>query len=132
MESYVIDCHAEHRCIRQLGLSSNVTKRDDSELKILKKGRELLIVFESDISSNSTRSPCSGRSTKLCIQAFVKSSDNVLLRLQYMSHCIRRHAKLLSETCLYYKTCHTILSKTRLEYRTHQLSIDVTMTSFLL
>ena len=38
----------------------------------------------------------------------------------------------LSETCLYYKTCHTILSKTRLEYRTHQLSIDVTMTSFLL
>ena len=37
----------------------------------------------------------------------------------------------LSETCLYYKTCHTILSKTRLEYRTHQLSIDVTMTSFL-
>ena len=38
----------------------------------------------------------------------------------------------LSETCLYYNTCHTILSKTRLEYRTHQLSIDVTMTSFLL
>ena len=46
------------------------------------------------------------------------------------SHCIRRHAKLLSETCLYYKTYHTILSKTRLEYRTQQLSIDVTMTSF--
>ena len=52
----------------------------------------------------------------------------VLLRLQYKSHCIRRHTKFLSEICLYYKTCHTILSK--LEQRTPQLSIDV--TSFLL
>ena len=38
----------------------------------------------------------------------------------------------LLETCLYYKTCHTIVPKTRLEYRTHQFSIDVTMTSLLL
>ena len=34
-----------------------------------------------------------------------------------MSHCIRRHTKFLSGTCLYYKTCHTNLSKTRLEYK---------------
>ena len=38
----------------------------------------------------------------------------LLLRLQYKSHCIRRHAELLWEICLYYKTCNTILWKTRL------------------
>ena len=54
----------------------------------------------------------------------------LLLRLQYKSH--RRDTKLVSETCLNYKTCHAILSKTRLEYRTHQVCINVTMTSFLL
>ena len=42
------------------------------------------------------------------------------------------HAELLSETCLHYKTCHTILSKTRMGNRSHQLLIDVTMTSLLL
>ena len=55
----------------------------------------------------------------------------ILLCLQYESNCIMRLAKLLSES-LYYKTCHTNSSKTRLEYRTYQLSIEVTMTSFLL
>ena len=52
--------------------------------------------------------------------------------LQYKSHCIRRHAKLFSKACLDYKTCHTNYSKARLEYRTQQPSVDITMTSSLL
>ena len=56
----------------------------------------------------------------------------VLFPLQYKSCCIRRHARLFSKTCLDYKTCHTIYSKTRLKYRTQQPSVDVTMTSSLL
>ena len=56
----------------------------------------------------------------------------LLFPLQYKSCCIRRHAGLFSKTCLDYKTCHTIYSKTRLKYRTQQPSVDVTMTSSLL
>ena len=56
----------------------------------------------------------------------------ILFPLQYKSYCIRRHAGLFSKTCLDYKTCHTIYSKTRLKYRTQQPSVDVTMTSSLL
>ena len=56
----------------------------------------------------------------------------VLFSLQYKSCCIRRHAGLFPKTCLDYKTCHTIYSKTRLKYRTQQPSVDVTMTSSLL
>ena len=56
----------------------------------------------------------------------------ILFPLQYKSCCIRRRAGLFSKTCLDYKTCHTNYSKTRLKYRTQQLSVDVTMTSSLL
>ena len=55
----------------------------------------------------------------------------LLFPLQYKS-CIRRHAELFSKTCLDYKTCLTIYSKTRLKYRTQQPSVDLTMTSSLL
>ena len=53
-----------------------------------------------------------------CDVSVLGKVTTILLRLQYKSHCIRRHIKLLSETSLYYKTCHTILSNTRFEYRT--------------
>ena len=58
--------------------------------------------------------------------------EGLLFPLQYKSCCIRRHAGLFSKTCLDFKTCHTIYSKTRLKYRTQQPSVDVTMTSSLI
>ena len=54
---------------------------------------------------------------------------DILFPLQYKSCCIRRHARLFSNSFLDYKTCNTNYSKTRLEYRTQQPSLDVTMTS---
>ena len=57
-----------------------------------------------------------------------QNNFQILFTLQYKSCCIRIHAKLFSKTCLDYKTCHTNYSKTRLEYRTQQPSVDITMT----
>ncbi len=72
------------------------------------------------------------RKVFLTLELLPNTTLSVLFPLQYKSCCIRRHAGLFSKTCLDYKTCHTIYSKTRLKYRTQQPSVDVTMTSSLL
>ena len=50
-----------------------------------------------------------------CDVSVLGKVTTILLRLPYKSHRIRRHTKLLSETCI---TRHAILSNTRFEYRT--------------
>ena len=85
------------------------------------------IPFNTEVSYSNESVSCKSEWTILPLSLF-----QILFPLQYKSCCIRRHARLFSKTCLYYKTCHTNYSKTRLKYRTQQPSVDVTMTSSLL